>query len=51
MRQLQLREVEGSMQKRQDAIIADMTRQYKSTDEEMRELQVKLEQRIEENDS
>ena len=38
-------------QKTKGAIIADMTPQYKSTDEEMRELKANLEQRIEENDT
>ena len=38
------------MSKRTDAIIADMTRQYKSTDEELREHQASLEQQIEAND-
>ena len=37
------------MSKRTDAIIADMTRQYKSTDEELREHQASLEQQIEAN--
>ena len=38
------------MSKRTDAIIADMTRQYKSTDEELREHQASLEQQIESNE-
>ena len=38
------------MSKRTDAIIADMTRQYKSTDEELREHQASLEQQMEAND-
>ena len=37
-RQLQLKEAHESQKKRTDAIVADMTRQYKSTDEELREL-------------
>ena len=36
-RQLQLKEAQESQKKRTDAIVSDMTRQYKSTDEELRE--------------
>ena len=48
-RQLQLKEAQEAQKRRTDAIVSDMTRQYKSTDEELRELQAKLEQRIDEN--
>ena len=48
-RQLQLKEAQESQQQRTDAIIADMTRQYKSTDEELREHTAQLEQRIDQN--
>jgi hypothetical protein len=37
-RQLQLKEAQEAQKARTDAIVADMTRQYKSTDEEMREM-------------
>ena len=49
-RQLQLKEAHEGQKKRTDAIVADMTRQYKSTDEELRELQAKLETQIDRND-
>ena len=48
-RQLQLKEAHNAQKARQDAIVADMTRQYKSTDEELRELQAKLETTIDKN--
>ena len=48
-RQLQLKEAQEAQKRRTDAIVSDMTRQYKSTDEELRELQAKLEARIDEN--
>lgn len=48
-RQLQLKEAQESQKKRTDAIVSDMTRQYKSTDEELREHQASLEQRIDQN--
>ena len=48
-RQLQVKEAYESQKKRTDAIVADMTRQYKSTDEELREHQARLEQRIDIN--
>ena len=48
-RQLQLKEAHESSKKRTDAIVSDMTRQYKSTDEELREHQAKLETRIDKN--
>lgn len=48
-RQLQLKEAHNAQKARQDAIVADMTRQYKSTDEELRELQAKLETTMDKN--
>ena len=48
-RQLQLREAQESQKGRTDAIISDMTRQYKSTDEELREHEAQLQQRIDVN--
>ena len=48
-RQLQVKEAYEAQKKRTDAIVADMTRQYKSTDEELREHQARLEQRIDIN--
>ena len=50
-RQLQLREAHEAMKKSKDAIIADMTRQYKSTDSELCEFETILKQRSEENES
>ena len=48
-RMLQLKEAQDAMDKRKDSIVADMTRQYKSTDEELREHQAMLEQTIDRN--
>ena len=48
-RQLQLKEAQEAQKSRTDAIIADMTRQYKSTDEELREHEAQLQQRIDVN--
>ena len=50
LRQLQLKEAQETQKARTDAIIADMTRQYKSTDEELREHQAQLEQRKDQNE-
>ena len=48
-KQLQLKETQEDQRKRTDAIIADMTRQYKSTDEELREHEAQLQNRIDKN--
>ena len=48
-RQLQLKEAHEASKQRTDAIVSDMTRQFKSTDEEMREHKAQLEQRIDQN--
>ena len=49
-RQLQLNEAKDAQKRRTDAIVSDMTRQYKSTDEELCERKALLEQTIEKND-
>ena len=49
-KQKQLYQCQDDESKRTDAIIADMTRQYKSTDQEMSEFEQQLAQRIEENE-
>ena len=41
-RQLQLKEAQEAQKARTDAIISDMTRQYKSTDEELQEHDAQL---------
>ena len=48
-REKQLKEAQDASLARQKAIISDMTRQYKSTDEELREHQAQLQQRIDVN--